>query len=116
MNYLADTSIWIDHLNNKNDELSLLLKENRVYIHPFIIGEIACGNLSNRDEILHLLNQLPMAESVTHEEALLFLTRNKLYGKGIGWIDVHLLAACALSNLKLITLDKRLQKAADEPG
>ena len=91
-----------------------LLKENQVFIHPFIIGEISCGNLSKRDEIIHLLNQLPFAETATHEEALNFLTKHKLFGKGAGWIDIHLLASCALTNLKLISLDKRLQKLADE--
>lgn len=109
-----DTSLWIDHLNNKNERLCLLLKENQVFIHPFIIGEISCGNLSKRAEIIHLLHQLPKAEMASHDEALDFLINHKLYGKGIGWIDVHLVASCALSHLKLITLDKRLQMIVED--
>ncbi len=113
MKYLIDTSIWIDHLRNKNEPLIQLLEDNQVYIHPFIIGEIACGNLKNRNEVMNLLKQLPEAAITMHEEALKFLYNHKLSGKGIGWVDIHLLSSCALTSIKLLTLDKRLQRIAD---
>ena len=112
MKYLADTSVWIDHLHNGNDMLIQFLRENKVLTHPFIIGEIACGNLQNGNEIISLLNQLPGALVATHEEGIQFLDQHKLYGKGIGWIDLHLLASSALSSVKLFTLDKRLKTIA----
>ncbi len=113
MKYLIDTSIWINHLRNRNEILVQLLEDNQVYIHPFIIGEIACGNLKNRKEVINLLKQLPEAVITTHKEAINYLDQHKLSGKGIGWIDIHLLSSCALTSIKLFTVDKRLQKIAD---
>lgn len=106
---LVDTSVWIDHLRKTDRELSRLLDEGTVLCHPFVIGELACGNLRNRSEILNLLAALPNAEVASHEEAMILVTDRKLSGKGIGWIDVHLLASTLLSNCTLWTKDKALQ-------
>jgi predicted nucleic acid-binding protein len=105
---LADTSVWIDHFRQGNDRLKRLLSEGTVLSHPFVVGELACGNLANRDEILTLLRVLPRAEIAGHEETLLFVERHKLHGRGLGWVDVHLLAAAMLSSCKLWTLDRSL--------
>lgn len=108
---LVDTSIWIDHLRADNNHLIELLDRSQVLLHPFIIGELACGNLRNREEILRLLNDLPQSPVASPEEALHFIEQNQLMGKGIGYIDVHLLAATALAeNTRLWTSDKRLKK------
>ncbi len=106
---LVDTSVWVDHLRNTHQELSRLLDDGVVLCHPFVIGELACGNLKNRNEILDLLAALPTAEVASHDEALHLVTDRKLSGKGIGWIDVHLLASALLTNCTLWTKDKALQ-------
>ncbi len=110
---LVDTSIWIDHLRSGNNQLIELLDRDQVLVHPFVIGELACGNLRNRKEILRLFNNLPQSPVASAEEALYFIEQNQLMGKGIGYIDVHLLAATALAeNALLWTNDKRLKKVA----
>ena len=111
---LVDTSIWIDHLINSNDELIQLLNSNRVCIHPFIIGELSCGNISNRSEILTLLKALPRAEPALEDEIFTFIEYKKLYGIGLGFIDVHLLASALIHNVKLWTQDKTLRKVAKQ--
>lgn len=105
---LVDTSVWIDHLRGGEPALAELLAGNRVLAHPFVVGELACGNLRNRDEILSLLRQLPAAPVATDDEALLFIDRHALMGRGIGYVDVHLLAAATLAAAPLWTRDKRL--------
>jgi len=105
---LADTSVWIDHLRKKEIKLFNLLHKGDVCIHPFIIGEIACGNLKNRKEILHLLKALPKILEATDDEVLLFIENNDLSGKGIGYIDAHLLASSLINKVELWTKDKRL--------
>ncbi|MDO8519335.1 MAG: type II toxin-antitoxin system VapC family toxin [Deltaproteobacteria bacterium] len=105
---LVDTSVWIDHLRNNNAALRGLLLDGRVICHEFIIGELACGNLKNRKEILSLLGEMPRATSSDHEEVLSFLESHRLYGKGIGWIDAHLLVSTKLSYAKIWTTDKKL--------
>ena len=109
---LVDTSVWIDHFRNGNDPLIKLLDDGRVYCHPWIMGELACGNLKNRDQILSFLHDLPLAVPVHHDEVLDFINHNKLMGKGLGYIDVCLLASAVLSDLKIWTLDANLKKAA----
>jgi hypothetical protein len=90
-----------------------LLDRSQVLAHPFVIGELACGNLRNREEILALLSDLPQSPVASQEEALHFIEHNHLMGQGIGYIDVHLLAACVLAdNALLWTADKRLKKVA----
>ena len=110
---LVDTSVWIDHLRAGNKHLVDLLNSSQVLAHPFVIGELACGNLHKRDDVLRLLNDLPRAPLASQEEVLHFIERNQLMGKGIGFIDAHLLASTALADAAIIwTLDKRLQKSA----
>ena len=106
---LVDTSVWIDHLRQVDPELSRLLNEGVVLCHPFVVGELACGNLKNREEILDLLAALPTTKAASHQEAMHLVTDRKLSGPGIGWIDAHLLASALLSSCTLWTKDKALQ-------
>ena len=109
---LVDTSVWIDHFRKGNPTLKQLLNEGEVLTHPFIIGELACGNLKNRSEILGLLNELPKAVVAENSEVMHFIEENHLYGMGIGWIDVHLVASAMLSKASMLTLDKPFKKVA----
>jgi len=111
---LVDTSVWVDHFRRGNQQLVDLLEGGRVLCHPDVIGELACGSLHNRAEILELLNALPQATAVTFPEALAFLEAHRLYGRGLGWIDTQLLASARLSGCPLWTLDRRLATAAAE--
>lgn len=111
---LADTSVWIDHLRNGNKRLSGFLNEGVVLCHPFIIGELACGNLKNRTEILDMLASLPTMPVAEHSEVLDFISRYKFQGKGIGWIDAHLLASTFLAKSRIWTLDESLLKIAKD--
>jgi predicted nucleic acid-binding protein len=88
---LVDTSVWVDHLRQGERRLAALLESNRVCCHPFVVGELACGNLRSRAEILSLLQQLPEATAAAHEEVLLFINVNRLMGRGIGYVDAHLI-------------------------
>lgn len=109
---LVDTSVWVLHLRDGNIGLETLLDDSRVVCHPFIIGELACGNLKNRSEILSLLHALPMALNAEHEELMQFIEKYSLMGKGLGYIDMHLLASAMLTNVPLWTLDKRLNEVS----
>jgi len=111
---LVDTSVWIDHLRSGNAKLTALLNDGEVAIHPFIIGELACGNLKNRKEIISLLHALPHIEKADDDEVLFFIENHQLMGLGIGLIDCHLLASCKLANATILTKDKRLNIAADQ--
>jgi predicted nucleic acid-binding protein len=111
---LVDTSVWVSHLRQGNPHLADLLNEGSVLVHPFVIGELACGNLMNRTEILSLLRALPLAAMAEHEEIMLFIERNGLMGRGLGYVDVHLLAAAVLSGVRLWTEDKSLRKACTD--
>jgi hypothetical protein len=110
---LIDTSVWISHLREAHTDLAGLLNDGKVASHPFIVGELACGNLNNRTLILALLKTLPMTPLVDHEEVLTFIENYNLMGKGLGYIDVHLLASAAIAGLPLWTLDKKLERVAD---
>lgn len=105
---LVDTSVWVAHLREGNIGLESLLNDGLAACHPFIIGELACGNLKNRAEILSLLQTLPMAVQAEHEDVIIFIEKYCLMGKGLGYIDMHLLASAVLSNIPLWTLDKKL--------
>jgi len=109
---LIDTSVWIDHLRTGNRALQSLLENAEVLTHSFVVGELACGTLRNRDEVLTLLRALPEAQAAEHVEVMSFVERERLYGLGIGWIDAHLLASARLSRAFLWTLDGRLWKVA----
>jgi predicted nucleic acid-binding protein len=110
---IADTSIWVTHLRHGSRQLEKLLIDAEVMCHPFIIGELACGNLKNRNEIISLLQALPMAPTIEFDEFLFFIDRNHLMGKGVGFVDVHLLASARLIGVLLWTADKWLKSAAD---
>lgn len=113
---LADTSVWIDHLRKGQPRLARLLRDGAVASHSFVIGELACGNLANRTAFFAELNTLPRVLCSSHEEALQFIETRKLWGRGIGWVDVHLLASALLSNCELWTLDVRLKQVGLEAG
>ena len=113
---LVDTSIWINHFNKTNSGLNKLLNSAQVCIHPFVIGELACGNISNRTEILSLLKSLPLVDTALDDEIHKFIEDKKLYGIGLGFIDVHLLASALIHNVKIWTGDKSLSKAALKLG
>ena len=109
---LVDTSVWVDHFRRGNPQLEGLLEAAAVVCHPFIVGELACGSLKNRAEILALLSALPQTPLVEHHEALTFIDAERLYSRGLGWIDIHLLASARLAACRLWSLDKALQSAA----
>jgi predicted nucleic acid-binding protein len=113
---LVDTSVWVDHLRRGDSELATALETGEVACHDFVIGELACGRLSARAELLNLLDSLPRAPVVEHAEVLSFVERHGLSGVGIGWVDVHLLASAKLGQLELWTRDARLRRAALELG
>jgi predicted nucleic acid-binding protein len=109
---LVDTSIWVSYFRALNSHLTELLLKGHVISHPFIIGELACGNLKNRREILSLLKELPKAITAEHEEVLNFIESQHLMGLGLGFVDVHLLAAALLTAVPLWTADMSLKEAA----
>ena len=113
---LADSSVWIEHLRKGHPYLSRRLGDADIVCHPFVIGEIACGNLSNRREILALMNALPQVPVADHDEVLVFLEAHHLMGTGIGWIDAHLLASVMLAGETLFTLDRRLKEVTGKLG
>ena len=110
---LVDTSVWVDHLRAGTPALAAALEQGGVLMHPFVLGELACGNLKNRGEVLRLLGALPGAPMATDREARDFIERRALMGRGIGYIDIHLLASVALAGTaRLWTRDKRLASVA----
>ena len=110
---LVDTSVWVDHLGVGAPALAAALEHGSVLMHPFVLGELACGNLKNRSEVLRLLGDLPAAPLATDPEALDYIERRALMGRGIGYVDVHLLASAALAGAaRLWTRDKRLAALA----
>jgi predicted nucleic acid-binding protein len=113
---LVDTSVWIDHFRRGHGRLEALLEEGLVICHPFVVGELACGTLRNRTEVLHLMESLVTVESVTNSEALRFIESKHLMGRGIGYVDVHLLAASQLAGVLLWTKDRRLRSVAEDLG
>lgn len=113
---LVDTSVWVAHLRHGAIGLEALLHGGRVVCHPFIVGELACGNLRNRLEIISLLQRLPEAIRAEQEEVMQFIETYGLMGKGLGYIEVHLLAAARLTGVPLWTLDKRLNAVAGKLG
>lgn len=111
---LVDTSIWIDHLRNGSPALAAWLQNDLVCTHDFVIGELACGNQRNRAEVLGLMQSLPRLGVVTEAESIFFIEQQDLKGCGIGYIDIHLLAASITHGERLRTKDKRLKSIAEE--
>jgi len=113
---LVDTSVWVSHLRKGNSNLKRLLNDGYVVCHTFIVGELACGNLKNRSEILSLLQALPMSIQAEHDEVMKLIENNQLMGKGLGYIDVHLLAAASLTEVLIWTIDKKLDDISQKMG
>lgn len=114
---LVDSSVWIAHLRVTDERLAALLQEGEVLGHPFVVGEIALGNLQPRDAVLGDLLKLPQAAVAADEEVLNLINRQSLFGRGIGYIDAHLLAAVRLTlDASLWTHDRRLQEIAADIG
>ena len=110
---LVDTSVWVDHLRIGDAKLVDLLEGGLVVVHPFVIGELALGSLQNREPILASLAALPQTPVASHDETLYFVERHGLYGRGIGYVDVHLLAAVQLlGEARLWMRDRRLRAVA----
>lgn len=114
---LVDTSVWVDHLRRGDQGLIKLLERSAVAVHPFVVGEIACGSLRDRAAILELLQDLPAAVVADSDEVLHFIERHALHGKGIGYVDVHLLASVVLTEGSSIwTRDLKLLRIASSLG
>ena len=113
---LVDTSVWIDHFHHSDEDLKELLMSNKVCIHPFILGELSCGNIANRQEVLSLLRTLRTINLVLEEEVLILIEERKLFGKGLGFIDIHLLASALIHHVPIWTRDKSLKQVAGELG
>ena len=113
---LADTSVWIDYFREGLPELAERLRRSIVVMHPFVVGELACGNFSNRDATLELLQQLRSVTVAEHDEVLSFIRAQELYGRGIGYVDAHLLTAAVIEGCQLWTKDKRLHALAATLG
>lgn len=116
MKVLVDTSVWIDHFRRSHPHLSELLVDGHVVHHSAVIGELACGTLRERDRVLHDLQRLPGLPQARAEEALHLVERHRLWGRGLGWTDVLLLASCRLGGADLWTRDRALHAAAVELG
>lgn len=114
---IVDTSVWVDHLRGNDAALAALLAAGRVLAHPFVVGEIALGQLRNRAVVLDALGGLPAANTASAEEVLVLIESTALAGLGIGYVDAHLLAATRLTpGARLWTRDKRLREVAQRLG
>ncbi|MFL5274624.1 MAG: type II toxin-antitoxin system VapC family toxin [Anaeromyxobacteraceae bacterium] len=113
---LVDTSVWVNHLRRGEPRLRALLEAGAVLTHAAVIGELACGNLTRRSEVLSSLSALPRATHASDDEALAVIERHRLHGRGIGWVDAHLLAAALLTKCALWTQDAALEAAARAAG
>lgn len=113
---LVDTSVWIAHFRTGSDRLRELLQEGLVLTHPWVVGELACGSLRNRAEILSLMRTLPHAIVADDLEVLDLLERRRIFGKGIGWVDAHLLTSALLARTTLWTMDRALARVAWNVG
>lgn len=109
---LADTSVWLNHFRRRNAQFRQLLLARQILLHPFVTGEIACGNLPKRAETLHSLSLLPQVVLAKDDEVLSLVEQRRLRGRGLGWVDAHLLASALLSGCRLWSHDRRLHEAA----
>jgi predicted nucleic acid-binding protein len=113
---LIDTSIWIAHFKRANASLAEWLENGQVLCHPFIVGELACGDLPSRSASINLLQALPEAPLMQHEEVLILVERHRLMASGIGWVDAHLIGSALLAGAGLWTFDRPLANAARKIG
>jgi predicted nucleic acid-binding protein len=111
---IVDTSVWVDHLCTDDEGLRLLLLDGMVSVHPYVVGEIACGHITNRAAVLQLLRALPQADVVSDVEYFHFIEKNKLWGAGLGFVDIHILASASLSHSHIFTRDKALHLASQK--
>ena len=109
---LVDTSVWINHFRRSNDDLEAFLEDGSVLVHSFVIGELACGSLRRRRDVIDLLERMPRAPVATDREVMNFIEHAGLHGSGLGLIDVHLLASARLAHESLWSADRRLHQAA----
>ena len=109
---LLDSSVWIDHFRHRNASLAELLENDQALCHPFVVGELACGDLRFRASTIQLLQTLPEAPMMEHDEVLILIERHRLMASGIGWLDAHLLGSVLLAQAKLWTLDAPLSRVA----
>ncbi|MSR05807.1 MAG: VapC toxin family PIN domain ribonuclease [Gemmatimonadetes bacterium] len=109
---LVDSSVWIGHIASANPRLSSLLADRLVLTHPFVAGEVACGTMKRRVEILGHMGQLPEAPIAGHAEVMALVERQHLAGSGLGWVDVHLLASTLIGSASLWSADGALRRAA----
>ena len=113
---LADTSVWVHHFRHGSARLEALLESGAVAVHPFVLGERCCGTLARRAETLSHLRALPHVDTLEHDEVMRFVESSRLWGTGLGWIDVHLLAAAKLAGFTLWSLDVAFARAAERMG
>lgn len=114
---LADTSVWVDHLRRADPLLATLLRQERIAMHPMVIGELCCGSLKNRARLADLWQEMPRLAEVSHSQAMRFIEQHQLMSRGVGFIDVHLLAAvAAVRGAQLWSTDNRLAGIAEELG
>lgn len=116
MTVLADTSVWIDHWRHGNRRLAQLLERNSLVVHPFVLGEIALGQITSRTEVLADLAMLDAPRVAEHAEVLALIERTRLWGRGIGWVDAHLVASALLDRIRLWSLDQPLARVARDLG
>jgi predicted nucleic acid-binding protein len=109
---LVDTSIWVNHFRSGIGDLEALLTSRLAGVHPFVVGEVACGNLAKRAEVLANLGKLPSAPMASEAEVHYLLDSRRLWGKGLGWVDLHLLASSLICGWRLWTADAALDSAA----
>lgn len=113
---LVDTSVWINHFRKPDAALIQLLANGMAGVHPYVLGELACGNMKDRDTTLRLLKTLPQAPVANEAEVYYLLDTYRLWGTGLGWVDLHLLTSAAVAGWRLLTADGGMIKAAAKAG
>lgn len=115
--FVVDSSVWINHFRLSDESLVSALSNNLVATHPFVIGELALGSLSDRGSTINLLQDLPQAVVAEDNEVLGMIESRSLFSRGLGYVDAHLLASVLISRSHILwTADKRLNAVANELG